>query len=140
MTSLYILIGIVAFFVITLTAWNAMQRKKGNQVENKPREPEINVECCGQHEVCERDSLIAAFTDKPEYFDDEELDDYRGQDASAYSEAQAEEFRSVFYTILDEEKPRWIRSLQLRGIALPNQVKDEVLMIINDLRNHKSHA
>ena len=140
MESVYILLGIVAFFVIALTLWNAAQRRKGNVIENEPTESIIDGGCCGAHEVCEKDSLIAAFAREPEYFDDEELDAYKGQDSAAYDERQAEEFREIFYSVLDSEKPRWIRSLQVRGIALPDQVKDEVLMVVNDLRREKAHA
>ena len=39
-----------------------------------PEVKEVDVECCGQHEVCERDSLLAAVSKKIEYYDDEELD------------------------------------------------------------------
>lgn len=92
------------------------------------------------HEVCEKDSLIAAFREEPEYFDDEELDRFRLRDSGSYSDSEVEEFREVFYTIVDEEKPRWVRSLQLRGIAVPDQIKDEIVLVVNDLREAKMHA
>lgn len=141
MQSLYLFLGIVAFFTLAVTIWNAIQRKKGNVQENEAT-PSIIDEggCCGNHEVCEKDSLIAAFTEKPEYFDDEELDNYKFKESFEYEESEVEEFREIFYSILDEEKPRWIRSLQLRGISLPDQMKDEVLMVISDLRRQKMHA
>jgi hypothetical protein len=50
------------------------------------------------------------------------------------------DFREVFYSVLDREKPRWVRSLQMRGISLPDELKDEVLMIVNELRENKMHA
>ena len=142
MTTLYIFLGIIAFFVIGLTLWNKSQRQAGNTEERTPSEPEIDVSsgCCGQHEVCERDSLIAAFRAEPEYFDDEELDAYQRMDGDSYTPAQVEEFRQIFYTLMDEDKPKWVRSLQQRNIEVPNQLKDEILMIINDLRNHKMHS
>ncbi|MDD3788825.1 MAG: phospholipase [Petrimonas sp.] len=140
MQSLLIFLGLIAFFIIALALWNAAQRRKGNVKENDPTPSIVDEGCCGAHEVCEKDSLIAAFTKEPEYFDDEELDTYQGKDAALYTEPEAEEFREVFYSMLDEEKPRWIRSLQMRGIDLPNQIKDEVLMVINDLRRKKVHA
>jgi hypothetical protein len=92
------------------------------------------------HEVCDRNSLIAAFDQKAEYFDDEELDQYRGKDSADYNEEQTEKFREIFYSLLDEEKHQWIHSLRLRGISIPDQMKDEVLMVINDLRTRKTHA
>lgn len=140
MTSLYIFIGIIVFFLVALSVSNYIQRKKGNTQERETLPPAINLgrdeeACCGIHEICEKDSLIAAFTEKPEYFDDEELDRFKNRQSDAYTAAEADEFREIFYSVRDEEKPRWIRSLQLRDIAVPDQMKDEILMIVNDLRS-----
>lgn len=143
MQSVYLFIGIVVFFAVSLAISNYIQRKKGNTQEREATEPTINLGdsgCCGAHEICEKDSLIAAFEKEPEYFDDEELDKYSHRDSSAYVEREVEEFREVFYSVMDEEKPRWIRSLQMRDIPLPDQLKDEVLMFVNELRSHKMHA
>ncbi len=119
----------------------ATQEKNSKEREATP--PSINLGdsgCCGAHETCERDSLIAAFAEKPEYFDDEELDRYAHRDSDGYAANEIDEFREVFYSVLDEEKPRWIRSLQMRDISLPDQLKDEVLMFVNELRAQKMHA
>ena len=143
MQSIYLFIGIVAFFIIALVVSNYIQRKKGNTREREAITPTIDLSgagCCGAHETCEKDSLIAAFEKEPEYFDDEELDKYSHRDSSAYAEKEVEEFRDVFYSVLDEEKPRWVRSLQMRDIPVPDQLKDEVLMFVNELRTHKMHA
>jgi len=145
MESLYLFIAIIAFFVIALSLSNFLQRRKGNTTERETPAPPIDLSnnnggCCGAHEICEKDSLIATVVEPVEYFDDEELDKYRNRDSDRYNEKEVNEFRDVFYSVLDEEKPRWIRSLQRREIALPDQLKDEVLMIVNDLRAHKIHA
>ncbi len=147
MTSLYILIGIVVFFALALTLSNKIQRKKGNSKERETQQPVIKLDftsdslCCGAHEVCEDDTLIAAFNEELEYFDDEELDRFKFRDSADYTNKEVDEFRDIFYTIVDEEKPRWIRSLQLRDIAMPNQMKDEVVLVVCDLREAKlQHA
>jgi len=145
MQSLYLFIAIIAFFVIALSLSNLLQRRKGNTTERETPAPPIDLSnndggCCGAHEICDKDSLIAAFAEPAEYFEDEELDKYRQRESDRYNEQEADEFREVFYSVLDEEKPRWIRSLQMREIALPDQLKDEVLMIVNDLRTHRMHA
>ncbi len=144
MQSLFLFIAIIAFFILALTLSNYIQRKKGNNRERETAPPSIDLStsggCCGAHEVCEKDSLIAAFTEKTEYFDDEDLDKYARRDSARYTSHEVDEFRDVFYSVLDEEKPRWIRSLQMRDISIPDQLKDEVLMIVNDLRAHKMHA
>ncbi len=143
MQPIILFIAIILFFIIALAITNYIQRKRGNTTERELPPPAIDLSqsgCCGTHEICEKDSLIAAFAEKPEYFDDEELDKYSNRDSSGFKEDEVEEFREVFYTILDEEKPRWVRSLQMRSISVPDQMKDEVLMFVNELRMQKMHA
>lgn len=131
-----IFLGIVVFFIVALFIWNSFQRKRGNT----ERAAIINTDpvdgtCCGQHAICEQDSLMNCFVEEPDYFDDEELDKYKAHLAENYTPQQVDEFREVFYTLLDEDKPRWVRSLQQREITIPNQLKDEILLIVNDLRS-----
>lgn len=143
MQPIVLFIGIIVFFVLALSITNYMQRKRGNTQTREIPPPSIDLcegGCCGAHEVCEKDSLIAAFMEKPEYFDDEELDKYARRDSAQYTSLEVDEFREVFYSVLDDEKPRWIRSLQMRDISLPDQLKDEVLLFVNELRAQKMHA
>ena len=90
--------------------------------------------CCGMHITCERDSLLAALSDKIEYYDDEELDAYAGRNAADYSSDEIETFRDVMLTLKPDEIAGWARSLQLRGIALPLAVKDELIMLVAEER------
>ena len=85
--------------------------------------------CCGLHEVCEKDSLRAAREDI-EYYEDEELDRFRGR--TAFSEEEVEEFREVLYTMRTDEVAGWVRSLELRQVPLPDELKDEVLLIVGE--------
>ena len=91
-------------------------------------------ECCGQHEVCEKESLLAAISKEIEYYDDEELDRYRGTASDAYSDEAVSEFRDVLYTMKEEEVAGWVRSLQLRAVELPDAIKDDVFLIIGERR------
>ena len=99
-----------------------------------PEVKEADIECCGQHEVCEKDSLLAAVSKKIEYYDDEELDQFMGREGNAYTEEETELFRDVLYTTRDDEVAGWVRRLQLRGIELPDELKDEVFLIIGERR------
>ena len=106
-----------------------------------PSHPKTNLHmanqdfvCCGQHAVCERESLLASAAEAAEYFDDEELDRFRGRRADAYTPAEEEEFREVLYTMFPREVEDWTHSLDLRGIALPASVQDEVLLILTEQR------
>lgn len=105
------------------------------ELDAMPEVKTVDAECCGQHEVCERDSLLAAVSKKIEYYDDEELDRYIGIQPDAYTTEQEDEFRDILYTMQDTDVAGWVRSLQLRNIALPNGVKDEVFLIIGERRN-----
>ena len=49
------------------------------ELEEIPPVVEVDEECCGQHETCEKDSLLAAVSKGIEYYNDEELDRFRGR-------------------------------------------------------------
>lgn len=117
--------------------YKRLQKKIDNgELSSFPEVKEVDAECCGQHEVCEKDSLLAAVSRKIEYYDDEELDQFIGRAPEAYTEEETEMFRDVFYTMQETDVAGWVRSLQLRGINLPDGVKDEVFLIIGERRIH----
>ncbi|MDE5876596.1 MAG: phospholipase [Muribaculaceae bacterium] len=91
-------------------------------------------ECCGRHAVCEKTSL-SPLTDEAIYYDDHELDRFRGREPETYSDNETEEFRDILMSLLPDDVAGWSRSLQVRGISLPVDVRDEVLMIVGELRN-----
>ena len=106
------------------------------EISEIPEAREIPEECCGQHETCERDSLLAAVSKKIEYYDDEDLDRFRGLEGDEYEEDAVDEFREVLYTLQSEEVAGWLRSLQLRGVNLPDALKDEAFLIVGERRIH----
>ncbi|MDE7402660.1 MAG: hypothetical protein K2M87_04525 [Muribaculaceae bacterium] len=93
-------------------------------------------ECCGLHLVCEKDSLSPMSADII-YYDDEELDRFRGREQLTYTPEETEEFRDVLMTLRPEEIAGWARSLTQRRLELPSDVRDELLMIINEQRRGK---
>lgn len=90
--------------------------------------------CCGQHIVCEKTSL-SVVTDEIIYYDDEELDRFAGRAPESYSPQETEEFRDILLTLLPQDVAGWARSITLRKIELPPDVKDELLLIISELRS-----
>lgn len=88
--------------------------------------------CDGLDPKCEQECMMEAATKDIEYYDDEELDAFKGREADAYTDEEAEQFAYVLHTMRPEEVKDWNRSLILRGINLPNQLKDEVIMMIQD--------
>ena len=136
---LILIIGLIILAGIAMTVGVLHNRQIQKKIESgelkaAPEIVEADAECCGQHEICEKESLLAAVSKKIEYYDDEELDKYIGTAPDAYTPEQEDEFRDVFYTMQDTDVAGWVRSLQLRGVPLPDALKDEVFLIIGERR------
>ncbi len=130
-----IIIGVVAMIAGFLRNRSLQKKLEAGEITELPSIKQINdMECCGQHEVCEKESLLAAVSKEIEYYNDEELDRFQGRDASDYNTEDEEEFREILYTMRDDEVAGWVRSLQLRGVNIPEGLRDEVLMIVADRR------
>ncbi len=82
--------------------------------------------------------LLAAVSPEVEYYDDEELDRFRGRNAESYTESETEEFRDILLTLLPDDIAGWARSLQLRSIELPADVRDELLLIVGEERARRN--
>ena len=133
---------IISFFVVFIIAmivgWARnikikRQIEKG-EIEKAPEIITVDSECCGQHEVCEKESLLAAVSKNIEYYDDEELDCFKGYPSDKYSSDEIDEFREIMYTCKEDEVAGWARSLQLRGIEIPDELKDELFLIVGERR------
>ncbi len=118
---------------------------RGRGKEPEPEEPnsqtpnpESQQECCGLHLVCEK-GLDTPAAEEADYYDDEELDDFRGREADSYTVKEADAFRDVLQTLRVGEIALWAAALERRGIALPEEVHDEMLIIITEARM-QSHA
>lgn len=126
---------------LALMEWRERKRKKAlgdnPQADHMIRVP-VDDQCCGRHLVCERETLL---TTKPEivYYDDEELDHLSGLDPKDYTEQDLQELEEVFSTLQPADVAGWLRSLQLRSIALPDELKDEALMIVAERRATGAH-
>ena len=130
----YIVISLIGLGVVAAIAGYFRNKKlqkmlERGEISEIPEAQEIP-------EVCERDSLLAAVSKKIEYYNDEELDRFQGVEADAYDEEAVEEFSEVLYTLREVEVAGWLRSLQLRGINLPDALKDEAFLIIGERRTH----
>ena len=131
------LLGVIAALAHWLRGkrYERMLRRGEISPEEIPQEVNpVDMECCGAHEVCEKDSLLAALSKQIEYYNDEELDRFRGREGDEYTPEEADEFRDVLYTMRSDEVAGWVRSLQLRMVNLPDEVKDEVFLIVGERR------
>ena len=95
--------------------------------------PATDDGCCGEHLVCERETLLQTNA-KVEYYDDEELDTLIGIPAEEYTQTQYQMIREVFDTLQGKDVPGWVRSVQLRNIQLPLDIREEALLIVVERR------
>ena len=135
---LLILAGVILFGLVAGYFYNRNLHRKIARGELKEAPPVVTVdsECCGQHAVCEKESLLAAVSRQIEYYDDEELDRFKGRPADQYTADETDEFRDILYSMQEEDVAGWSRSLQLRGINLPDELKDELFLIVGERRNN----
>ncbi|MCG8579052.1 MAG: phospholipase [Bacteroidales bacterium] len=122
---IYLLAGIVAALIMAYF----FSRKSNTEEEQTV----VADDCCGAHEVCEADSLLSS-SDKAEYYEDEDLDSYKGHAAANYTDDQIEEFREVLFTLKEREVAGWLKSLQIREINPPEIIREEALMIVAERR------
>jgi hypothetical protein len=122
MNKTAILFFILAILVVAYVLFNS-RKKSGAPVEEEHHDVEGG--CCGKHVVFEKNNDRESL-----YFDDEELDAYKGKSPEEYTNEEIEEFRNVLYTMKSDEVDLWVQCLQQRGIELPTEIKDEVLLIL----------
>lgn len=128
-----ILLGLIAGYFYNRNLWKKIEK---GELEETPEVKPVDGTCCGQHAVCEKESLLAAVSKQIEYYDDEELDRFKGRSSASYSEEETNEFREIMYTMKEDEVAGWCRSLQLRGIEFPDGLKDELFLIVGERRFH----
>ena len=127
-------IGICSLLLLAIVA--ALTTKFARRKEG---EPEVVLpasgdcsSCDGTDDKCEQVCMMEAATKEVEYYDDEELDRFRGRQSDQYTDKEAEEFAEVLYTMQPHEAKGWNRSLILRDINVPDQIKDELIAMIED--------
>lgn len=132
---LYLLLALIVLGVVVGIA-TLISQKKG-ATGNVIRVAQNCSTCTGESADCEQICMMKAATKPIEYYDDEELDTFRGRPSDSYTADELRLFADVLYTMRPEEVRGWTRSLNLRGVNLPDQIKDEVIMIIDDSQHEQ---
>ena len=130
MSIFYIGIGaliVLALFAAITTLFT--KKREGEPDVGMPTSGDCSS-CDGTDDKCEQVCMMEAATREIEYYDDEELDRFRGRQSNQYTDEEAEEFANILYTMQPQEAKGWNRSLILREINVPNQIKDELITMI----------
>ena len=127
---------ILIISIVALGVFAAIYSLLASHGKNSGEEPVKIVPTCSTCDgtaatKCELDCMMETSTKPIEYFDDEELDTFKGKASDTYSDDEVEQFADVLYTMRQDEVAAWCRSLHLRGIELPDQLKDEVFALLS---------
>ena len=127
----YTLISLIALLALGILAFVFGKNRRADGTE----EPIVVGEgdcatCTPETPKCEQLCAMEAAVKPVEYFDDEELDRFKNRAANSYSDDEIEQFAYVLHTMQPDEVAAWSRSLTLRGIELPNELRDEVILLI----------
>lgn len=131
---LFVCLGVFIVVVFELRARKEQKKDTSAPEQTTPKPVVTDGECCGQHLVCERETLLQTNA-QIEYYDDEELDALAGIAPEDYTEEQHQMIREVFDTLQEKDVPGWVRSLQLRNIQLPADIREEALLIVVERRS-----
>lgn len=118
---IYIILGITGLLII-VALFTYLSRRKNDTPEEITAPP---AECCGAHAICEKG--LKKVDSRIEYFEDEELDQFKQIPADSYSDDQIDAFREVLYTLRTEEVADWLLSLEKRDIQLPEILRQEAI-------------
>ena len=136
---LFVLLGIVILVLFEIRA--RKEKKNAELLNDAEHATDVATEqrseddgCCGEHLVCERETLLQTNAEII-YYDDEELDALAGIAAEDYTKEQYQMIREVFETLKASDVPGWVRSIQLRNIQLPLDIREEALLIVVERRN-----
>lgn len=119
-----IVVGIIAA-IVELSGKKTAGEKP---VEVKPLETSCST--CVANDLCEADMQLREQVKPIEYYNDEELDSYKGRAADSYTDTEVDEFSDVLYTLRQNEVRGWLHSINARGIALPQQLQDEAYALL----------
>jgi len=127
-----ILIAVVAIAACMV----AYVSSRASEFETSDRPCSDGEAACGScsasygSDECLSQKTLRQAIETPVYFDDEELDRFKGRDASDYSDTETEQFADVLYTMRPDEVGTWISSLAIRGIELPAALRSEAALLM----------
>ena len=135
MTPAYIILGALVLVGTILYLTDKKPQENSDQTAESPsvNQPDsCSADCCAINDVCPSELLLKAACNDAIYYDDEELDQFKGRTADQYSADEMEQFRDVLYTLQHADLLGWRQSLKKRGIVLPAPLHDEFLMLYNE--------
>lgn len=102
---LYLLLSLVALGLISALI-GYISYRRGDRQEIVKAQGDC-TSCSGSNAMCEQECTMKAATEPIEYFDDEELDTFRGRPSDSYTEEETQQFADVLETLQPNEVKPW---------------------------------
>lgn len=132
-------LGLVAMVAQLLSP--RKEKAETDVAQSTPRPQGCDARCAAAAEgTCAAQCLLQELATPAEYFEDEELDAYRGRAADSYTPAEIETFRQVLSTLRPAETKLWLQSLAKRHVALPASLRGEARALMSKAPSHKVDA
>lgn len=123
------LIATAALAALALIAAVVSKLTKGSNDAVQPTHGDCST-CSGEDDRCEQVCYMEAATRDIEYYDDEELDQFKHRPSDSYTDEEVQLFADVLYSLPPGEAKGWARSLSLREVSLPDALKDDLFTLI----------
>jgi hypothetical protein len=120
-----LILGFIIFF------FSSFIPKKNRQIQEPIFEP--SGKCCGAHSVCEQDTLLSS-SNIISYYNDVDLDVLAGISPVNFTDEQLKLLSDVFFSLKESDTAGWLRSLQMRNIQLPVELREQALLIVSERR------
>lgn len=124
-----LLITISALALLAGLAALVSKLTRGSNDAVQPTHGECST-CSGEDDRCEQICYMEAATRDIEYYDDEELDRFQHRPSDSYTDEEVQQFADVLYSLQPEDAKGWARSLSLRGINMPDVLKDDLFTLM----------
>ena len=133
-----VVIGVILYIHDRVTGKRGEVRGEREESEESGEKRELpkphddcSDECCGANDVCPSEMLLKHVNEPVLYYEDEELDAFKGRGATEYTDDELEQWRDVLYTLKHDELLSWERSIKKRGISMPDVIKEELISMHN---------
>ena len=130
MTVVVVLLLSLLVLGVLAAVWSRVSSSGDDDTDAIVTRPTCDT-CNDEDTRCEQECMMEAATREVEYYDDEELDRFKGRPSDCFTDDEAELFREILMTMPQSDVKGWNRSLILRGINVPDQIKDELLLMID---------
>ena len=126
-----ILLAVLLGAVLIAIRYLGKYRRETEGTPNEVKMCEVTGDACFGGAYCHVRRHLKAERNLPEYYEDEELDRFRGKKPDDYTEDETKEWREVLGTLRPEEVLGWVGSIHRRGLHIPTGLRTGLKSVLS---------